>query len=259
MKTIERKPDISSKNRTTAKPLPILFSVYLADHKTCSDILRTDRITASYHELDISNQVNTIEGLDKCVFLFYGKPVFLSTGKETSNNVAFQTCLPCCFILDTEKIIPSRIFPFDPNICPHLPGNLSDFELETHISAILEHIKSYFKNNFNYIRGECKKDLDSIRSSKEKVLWNLLNDRGKTDGVKTVEIFCNEIELSTAIEAMIIPESVSKYDDCKAYITRHRKIKVLKYCDHYPLVPGKFDETVFQLLTRYHRQKGRLK
>lgn len=260
MKILERETDVKANKRITSKPLPVLFSVYLANCKLCQDILCANKIPAGCYELHQSNQENAIEGLDKYVLLFYGKPVFFSKGRQMATMVTAETCLPCCFVLNTEKIMPKHIYPFDPTACP-LSWQISDFNLGTSLLAIDEHIKKYFENNFNYVKGICKKDPDSIRSLKEKEMQSLFANIEKSNEKKTVEIFCDEIELSTVIEAIIIPESVSKYDDYMNYIhqiKQHTKLKVLKYDDHYPCMPADFNEVLFQILMNYHKRKRRL-
>lgn len=248
-----RKRNKRQKKESTPPPLPILFSVYVATSKLCRDILCENKISAIQ-----DNQEDIVNEMDKYVVLFYGKPIFLSKNRQNSNLVVCNTCLPCCLVLDTEKITPRHIYPFDPHVCPP-QWHISDFELKS-LPAVLEHIKRYFGNNHNYVTGRYMWDSRPVKDMEENEMRSLIGNIENLDEKKTVEFFCDEIELSTAIKAIIVPKSLSENVQCKRYLNKlkqHLKVKIFKYEDHYPKIPSDFNETLYQELIKFHHKMHR--
>ena len=264
METTERKQEyflgrvLKTDEGWQSGQLPALSSIYLTNCIGCEEIFEADCIAGEKYDLQLQNQSIAAEDLGPCVVLFYGSPVCLRNGDAENSLVTNSSCLPCCLILNTSRILPKHIFPFDINSCPK-GWDVSDFELPLSLLSIPVYVQRYFSSNDNYLHGKSDKGSIPITSQAEEVLWSLLSDINKTAVAKTVEILCEDIDLADVIEAIIVPDTILGYEDYVQFQKRHNQIDVRIYEARYPSVPNEYSGAIYTELLRYYRKKKVLK
>lgn len=205
------------------------------------------------------------------LYFFYGKPAY-PAGAKANINTSSPEYHPVCFIVDSNKIKPKRVFPFDSGafhsnnsrgerrysqyIHPRI--SIENYDIYGGYSGILKYISVIYRTNERYLNGEVlnlkKSNIIEIDS-----LFRLLRTESAfemDERAYTIEIISNEsFVLSDIVEYVILPNSLIKEKSVTKWLStnniEYETYRVRKLCD-----PGKYYEAIVQAAFNYLIRKG---
>jgi len=245
---------------STDKLMPkLLPSMHSTDCLATEKILKNDRLDVQ--ECPVFKA--------PLLYYFYGKPVYKVATKNATPRTDYLYS-PCCFIIDSEKIQPKYIYPFDTGA--HSKGiyakilppviNVHEFELRPEIAAIPGFIRTFFGDNTNYLEGACTISGSELTNNTMVSLAELLQAKGVftfDDRSRTVEIISDcSVKLSDITMAVIVPRPFLRNEYFKEFMKEYPQIDILSYFTHYPTDPSSHNEVIYQKAMEYLSQKGGL-
>lgn len=204
---------------------------------------------------------------ENLLYFFYGKPSYPPTEK-VKINTASSSFNPVCFIVDTHKITPKQIYPFDSGAFENKryiryihPKTGIDNYLINNKSGILKYISVIYGSNEKYIYGEVFSNLPDYNKPELESLFNLL----KSDHVEEYDERANTIEvisdesyvLSEIVKFVILPDCLLKDDTIKAWLDTNN-IEYDIYRTRKLCAPNRYNEVIFQKVLDYFEKEGYL-
>ena len=183
-------------------------------------------------------------------YFTYGKPYFI--GKSKSNRMPFH--MPCCLIVDTNKIAPYyKIFPFDTGAfslgkyADYLGGDavLDHYKIGNNIEDVQWYIDNYFLSNNNYLSNKSIGDEKATIKHNHGLLKLLQSQRYFDTRSNTIELITDKKQnLHEILKAIVVPYAILSSKEFNEIMLKYPSVDVLPYHS----IPSTSPEFYYDLL-----------
>lgn len=210
---------------------PLFPLVHTCDAHSFREIIASGEITPA--------RCDTFKGEDLSYF-YYGKPSYRTS--KTNDAISLNSAFPICFVVNTAKASPKRVFPLDSGaFCAdlfreyfHRNTNISDLELNPNIESAAKIVSKFYGSNVDYFNGVANDVEYDVMDFEIQSIIELISARQATafdDRRAVVELqFDSDVKLNKdSVKLVLLPTTFLDSDLVQKKILDDWKAEVRTY------------------------------